>query len=56
VELPNHKETGRAFSSKRGFGAINVGGTGAVQADGKSFSLTGLDFVYLPMGTRSVVF
>jgi len=57
VELPNHKETGRAFFlERRELGAINVGGAGAVRADGKTFSLDRLDCVYLPMGTKSVAF
>ena len=57
VELPNHKETGRAFFlERRELGAINVGGAGKVVADGKSFSLENLDCVYLPMGTKSVSF
>jgi 4-deoxy-L-threo-5-hexosulose-uronate ketol-isomerase len=57
VELPNHKETGRAFFlERRELGAINVGGPGAVQAHGKTFSLDRLDCVYLPMGTKSVIF
>jgi 4-deoxy-L-threo-5-hexosulose-uronate ketol-isomerase len=57
VELPNHKETGHAFFlERREFGAINIGGAGAVRADGKTFSLDRLDCVYLPMGTRSVTF
>ncbi len=57
VELPNHKETGRAFFlERREFGAINVGGAGAVHADGKTFSLDRLDCVYLPMGTKTVAF
>ncbi len=57
VELPNHKETGRAFFlERRELGAINVGGAGAVHADGKTFSLDRLDCVYLPMGTKSVAF
>ena len=57
VELPNHKETGRAFFlERRELGAINVGGPGTVQADGRTFSLDRLDCVYLPMGTRSVAF
>ena len=57
VELPNYKETGRAFFlERREFGAINVGGAGAVHADGKSFSLERLDCTYLPMGTKSVTF
>jgi 4-deoxy-L-threo-5-hexosulose-uronate ketol-isomerase len=57
VELPNHKETGRAFFlERRELGAINVGGAGKVVADGKTFALEKLDCVYLPMGTKSVSF
>jgi 4-deoxy-L-threo-5-hexosulose-uronate ketol-isomerase len=57
IELPNHRETGRAFFlERRELGAINVGGAGAVHADGKTFSLDPLDCVYLPMGTKSVTF
>jgi 4-deoxy-L-threo-5-hexosulose-uronate ketol-isomerase len=57
VELPNHKETGRAFFlERRELGAINVGGPGAVHADGRTFSLDRLDCVYLPMNTRAVTF
>ncbi|HMP83051.1 MAG TPA: 5-dehydro-4-deoxy-D-glucuronate isomerase [Verrucomicrobiota bacterium] len=57
IELPNHKETGRAFFlERRELGAINIGGPGIVHADGKSFSLDRLDCVYLPMNTKQVVF
>ena len=57
VQLPNHKETGRAFFlERRELGAINVGGAGKVLADGQSFALDKLDCVYLPMGTKSVSF
>ena len=57
VELPNHKETGRAFFlERRELGAINVGGAGRVVADGQTFSLEKQDCVYLPMGTKSVSF
>jgi len=57
VELPNHKETGRAFFLEaRELGAINVGGAGKVVADGKTFALENKDCVYLPMGTKSVSF
>jgi 4-deoxy-L-threo-5-hexosulose-uronate ketol-isomerase len=57
VELPNHKETGRAyFLERRELGAINTGGAGVVHADGKSFEPARLDCVYLPMGTKSVAF
>lgn len=57
VELPNHKETGRAFFlERRELGAINIGGAGSVRADGKVFALDRLDCVYLPLGTKSVTF
>lgn len=57
IELPNHKETGRAFFlERRELGTINVGGAGTVTADGQAFALDRLDCVYLPMGTRSVRF
>ena len=57
VELPNHKETGRAFFlERRELGAINVGGPGQVVADGQTFALDKQDCVYLPMGTKSVAF
>jgi len=57
VELPNHKETGCAFFlERRELGALNVGGAGVVHADGKTFAVSRLNCVYLPMGTRFVTF
>ncbi len=57
IELPNHKETGRAFFlERRELGAINIGGPGKIVADGKTFALDKLDCAYLPMGTKSAVF
>jgi 4-deoxy-L-threo-5-hexosulose-uronate ketol-isomerase len=57
VELPNHKETGRAyFLERRELGAINIGGSGVIHADGQSFELEKLDCAYLPMGTKHVTF
>ena len=57
IELPNHKETGRAFFlERRELGAINVGGAGEIVADGKTFALDKMDCVYLPLGTKSISF
>lgn len=57
VELPNHKETGRAFFlERRELGAINVGGAGKVTAAGQTLALERQDCVYVPMGTKEVSF
>jgi 4-deoxy-L-threo-5-hexosulose-uronate ketol-isomerase len=57
IELPNHKETGRAFFlERRELGAINIGGPGKIVADAQTFATEKLDCVYLPMGTKSVSF
>lgn len=57
LDLPNHKETGREFFlERRELGMINVGGPGAVRADGRTFDLETLDCVYLPVGTKAVSF
>jgi len=57
IDLPNHKETGRAFFlERREMGILNVAGAGRVVADNKTFALEKLDCVYLPMGTKSVRF
>ena len=44
------------FLERREIGIINVGGDGAVEADGQSFPLRKLDCVYLGKGTREVRF
>ncbi len=57
IELPNHRETGRAFFlERRELGVINVGGAGQITAEGKAFTVGKLDCLYLPMGTKSVTF
>ena len=44
------------FLERREMGIINVGGDGAVEADGKKYKLRKLDCVYLGKGTKDVVF
>ena len=57
VELPNHLETGREFFlEQRELGAINIGGPGVVQADGKIFPANSLSCFYAGAGTRKLVF
>ena len=47
VELPNHRETGRSFFlEQRELGAINIGGPGVVNADGKALPANSLSCVY----------
>lgn len=57
IELPNHPEL-RAdfFLERRELGIINVGGESEVIADGKTFSISRLDCVYLGKGTKKVKF
>jgi 4-deoxy-L-threo-5-hexosulose-uronate ketol-isomerase len=57
VELPNHKETGRAsFLERRELGAINIGGPGAVTVDGEIFPVDPLGCIYVGMGAEKVAF
>ncbi len=57
MELPNHPETGRSFFlEQRELGAINIGGPGAVHADGKVFPANSLSCFYAGVGTRKLVF
>lgn len=57
VELPNHTEL-RAdyFLERRELGIINVGGNGAVEADGVKYTLGKLDCLYLGKGVKKVLF
>jgi 4-deoxy-L-threo-5-hexosulose-uronate ketol-isomerase len=57
LELPNHKETGRAsFLERRELGAINTGGTGKVTVDGTAHAVEPLGCIYIGMGAKEVVF
>jgi len=58
VELPNHRETGRAsFLERREFGAINTGsGAGEVSVDGRLFSVESLGCIYIGMGAKQITF
>ena len=51
LELPNHRETGRAlFLERRELGAINTGGPGEVTVDGKTFAVAPLGCIFVGMG------
>ena len=57
LELPNHRETGRAFFlERRELGAINTGGPGEVTVDGTRFPVDPLACIYVGMGSKNVTF
>lgn len=57
LELPNHRETGRAFFlERRELGAINTGGPGEVTVDGQPFPVEPLGCIYVGMGSQNVTF
>ena len=45
-----------SFLERRELGIINIGGNGAVEADGKTYELTKLDCLYLGQGTKNIRF
>jgi 4-deoxy-L-threo-5-hexosulose-uronate ketol-isomerase len=44
------------FLERREIGIINVGGEGEIEVDGKAFSLSKLDALYIAKGSKSVTF
>lgn len=57
LELPNHKETGRAsFLERRELGAINTGGPGVVTVDGNAHDVEPHGCIYVGMGCENVSF
>ena len=59
IRLPDQKEPveGAAFLERRELGIVNVGaGAGKVVVDGESFDMPPRDSLYVPMGSKDVVF
>jgi len=44
------------FTERRELGALNIGGSGVIHADGVKHSLNNLDCLYLGRGTKEIVF
>jgi 4-deoxy-L-threo-5-hexosulose-uronate ketol-isomerase len=44
------------FSERREIGALNIGGSGVIHADGQSYLLDNLDCLYIGRGTKEIVF
>jgi 4-deoxy-L-threo-5-hexosulose-uronate ketol-isomerase len=42
------------FTERRELGALNIGGSGTIRADGKTYSLENLDCLYIGRGTKEI--
>jgi 4-deoxy-L-threo-5-hexosulose-uronate ketol-isomerase len=57
IALPTYPELRATyFTERREFGALNIGGTGSITVDGKSYDLNNLDVLYIGRGNKEVSF
>ena len=57
IALPTPKAVGqKTFLARRELGICNIGGSGSVTCDGKSYPLAPRDMLYVGMGTGEVLF
>ncbi len=57
IALPTYPELRAAyFTERRELGALNVGGSGTIRVDGKSYEVNNLDVLYIGRGNKEVSF
>ncbi len=57
VTLPTYENLkSNFFCERRELGVINVGGTGHIKVDGKDFIVEKYDCLYIPMGSKEIIF
>lgn len=53
--VPN-SAAGHPFLERREMAAVNIGGAGAITVDGQRFAMGSKECLYIPMGSREVIF
>ncbi|WP_447765413.1 5-dehydro-4-deoxy-D-glucuronate isomerase [Sphingopyxis panaciterrae] len=60
LTLPEQSEpasaAGRPFLERREMAAVNIGSDGAIRVDGQRFAMKNKECLYIPMGSKEVVF
>ncbi|MGN6691606.1 MAG: 5-dehydro-4-deoxy-D-glucuronate isomerase, partial [Sphingopyxis sp.] len=60
LKLPEQAEpasaAGHPFLERREMAAVNIGTTGAISVDGRRFEMKNKECLYIPMGSKDVVF